>query len=133
KYKFGSLMSGVAILLLASFFITSADSATYVLGMMTSDGDLNPPAYKKFIWGIFQSLLAIALISAGGLDMLKTASIIIAFPLLILLPVMVFSLFYSLKRDSFIKKRMTLKNEIKKMSIEDIGYLSDALKELNIK
>ncbi|WP_297597232.1 BCCT family transporter [uncultured Cetobacterium sp.] len=133
QYKFGELMSGVAILLLASFFITSADSATYVLGMMTSDGDLNPPAYKKLVWGIFQSLLAIALISAGGLDMLKTASIIIAFPLLILLPIMVFSLFSSLKRDSFIKKRTTLKNEIKKMSIEDISYLSDTLKELNIK
>lgn len=132
KYPFGNLMSGVAIVLLASFFITSADSATYVLGMMSSDGDLNPPGYKKLIWGIFQSLLAIALIFAGGLDMLKTASIIIAFPLLILLPIMIFSLFYSLKRDIFIKKRMKLKNEIKKMSLEEIGYLSDTVKDLKI-
>ncbi|MGL4864214.1 MAG: BCCT family transporter, partial [Cetobacterium sp.] len=89
--------------------------------------------YKKLIWGIFQSLLAIALIFAGGLDMLKTASIIIAFPLLILLPIMIFSLFYSLKRDIFIKKRMKLKNEIKKMSLEEIGYLSDTLKEINMR
>lgn len=112
QYRFGALMSGIAILLLGSFFITSADSATYVLGMMSSDGDLNPPSYKKLIWGITQSLLAIALIFAGGLNMLKTASIIIAFPLLILFPIMIFTMFYSLKRDMYIKKQIALRNEL---------------------
>ncbi|MGL5569698.1 BCCT family transporter, partial [Cetobacterium sp.] len=116
QYRFGALMSGIAILLLGSFFITSADSATYVLGMMSSDGDLNPPSYKKLIWGVTQSLLAIALIFAGGLNMLKTASIIIAFPLLILFPIMIFTMFYSLKRDMYIKKQIALRNELRKMS-----------------
>ncbi|MDX8336847.1 BCCT family transporter [Candidatus Cetobacterium colombiensis] len=130
KYKFGALMSGIAILLLGSFFVTSADSATYVLGMMSSDGDLNPPTYKKLIWGIAQSLLAIALIFAGGLNMLKTASIIIAFPLLILFPIMIFTMFYSLKRDMYIKKQIALRNELRKMSLEEISDLSDAIKSL---
>ncbi|MGL4999643.1 MAG: BCCT family transporter [Cetobacterium sp.] len=130
KYKLGALMSGIAILLLGSFFITSADSATYVLGMMSSDGNLNPPSYKKFIWGLSQSLLAIALIFAGGLSMLKTASIIIAFPLLLLFPVMIFSLFYTLKRDVYIKKQIALRNELRKMSLEEISDLSDTVKGL---
>ncbi|MCQ8211061.1 BCCT family transporter [Cetobacterium somerae] len=130
QYKFGALMSGIAILLLGSFFITSADSATYVLGMMSSDGDLNPPSYKKLIWGVTQSLLAIALIFAGGLNMLKTASIIIAFPLLILFPIMIFTMFYSLKRDMYIKKQIALRNELRKMSLEEISDLSDAIKGL---
>lgn len=128
QYKFGALMSGIAILLLGSFFITSADSATYVLGMMSSNGDLNPPTYKKLIWGLSQSLLAIALIFAGGLSMLKTASIIIAFPLLLLFPIMIFSLFYTLKRDIYIKKQIALRNELRKMSLEEISDLSDAVK-----
>ena len=130
QYRFGALMSGIAILLLGSFFITSADSATYVLGMMSSDGDLNPPSYKKLIWGITQSLLAIALIFAGGLNMLKTASIIIAFPLLILFPIMIFTMFYSLKRDMYIKKQIALRNELRKMSLEEINDLSDAIKSI---
>lgn len=130
QYRFGALMSGIAILLLGSFFITSADSATYVLGMMSSDGDLNPPSYKKLIWGITQSLLAIALIFAGGLNMLKTASIIIAFPLLILFPIMIFTMFYSLKRDMYIKKQIALRNELRKMSLEEISDLSDAIKSI---
>ena len=130
QYRFGALMSGIAILLLGSFFITSADSATYVLGMMSSDGDLNPPSYKKLIWGITQSLLAIALIFAGGLNMLKTASIIIAFPLLILFPIMIFTTFYSLKRDMYIKKQIALRNELRKMSLEEISDLSDAIKSI---
>lgn len=130
QYRFGALMSGIAILLLGSFFITSADSTTYVLGMMSSDGDLNPPSYKKLIWGITQSLLAIALIFAGGLNMLKTASIIIAFPLLILFPIMIFTMFYSLKRDMYIKKQIALRNELRKMSLEEINDLSDAIKSI---
>lgn len=130
QYRFGALMSGIAILLLGSFFITSADSATYVLGMMSSDGDLNPPSYKKLIWGITQSLLAIALIFAGGLNMLKTASIIIAFPLLILFPIMIFTMFYSLKRDMYIKKQIALRNELRKMSLEEISDISDAIKSI---
>lgn len=129
SYKFGAIMSGVAIMLLASFFVTSADSATYVLGMMSSDGDLNPPKYKKFIWGISQSALAIALISAGGLEMLKTASIIIAFPLLLLFPIMMFSLFVSLKTDIVIKKRNLLKTKIKSLSLDEIDQITDMIKD----
>src|SRR5699024_11382857 len=35
----GTILSMLAILLVSSFFITSADSATFVLGMQTSHGD----------------------------------------------------------------------------------------------
>lgn len=129
-YSGGFIMSIVAIFLLASFFITSADSATYVLGMMSSDGDLNPPAYKKFIWGVAQSLLAIALIFAGGLDMLKTASIIIAFPLLLLFPVMIFSLMIAFKNDIFIRKRNLLKKQIRDLSLSEIDQISDVIKKV---
>ncbi|MFZ5969511.1 MAG: glycine betaine uptake BCCT transporter [Bacillota bacterium] len=79
-YPMGSIISFVAVILLVTFFVTSADSATFVLGMMTSDGDLNPTTQKKVIWGVIQSLLALALMIAGGLGMLQTASIAAAFP-----------------------------------------------------
>ena len=38
----GIVLSIIALLLIASFFVTSADSATFVLGMQTTFGSLNP-------------------------------------------------------------------------------------------
>ncbi|MDO7203490.1 BCCT family transporter [Paraclostridium bifermentans] len=52
----------------------------YVLGMFTSNGDLNPSNKKKVTWGIIQALLALALLMSGGLETLQTVSIVSAFP-----------------------------------------------------
>ena len=84
-YPMGNVMSLIAVLLLCTFFITSADSATFVLGMMTSNGDLNPTTQKKIIWGTIQSALALVLMFAGGLGTLQTASIVAAFPFAIIM------------------------------------------------
>ncbi len=62
QFNFGITMSIIAILLIASFFITSADSATYVLAMQTTNGSLFPPNSVKFIWGIIQSSAAAVLL-----------------------------------------------------------------------
>lgn len=45
-----TILSIVAILLVTIFFITSADSATFVLGMQTSFGSLTPDRKIKIIW-----------------------------------------------------------------------------------
>jgi len=79
-YPFSSLLTLVAVLLLMVFFITSADSATYVLAMMTSDGDLRPPNWKKITWGITVSATACILLFSGGLDALQRMSITAALP-----------------------------------------------------
>lgn len=73
----------LAVILLITFFITSADSATFVLGMLTSNGKLNPSNKKKIVGGIIQSTMALTLIITGGsrgLEMLQTISIVAAFP-----------------------------------------------------
>ncbi len=82
NYPMGSIISLVTLALICTFFVTSADSATFVLGMMSSNGDLNPTTKRKVIWGTVQSLLALALMlgSANGLQMLQTMSIAAAFP-----------------------------------------------------
>jgi len=82
NYPMGSIISLVTLALICTFFVTSADSATFVLGMMSSNGDLNPSTKRKVIWGTLQSLLALSLMlgSANGLKMLQTMSIAAAFP-----------------------------------------------------
>lgn len=82
-----------------TFFITSADSATFVLGMLTSDGKLNPSARVKLTWGILQSAIAVVLLISGGLSGLQTASIVAALPFAIVLIGMCFSLLKALQAE----------------------------------
>lgn len=81
-YPLGMLLSGVLIILVGTFFITSADSATFVLGIFSSEGNLNPTASRKVMWGVLEAALAIVLLvaSTDGLQMLQTISIVAAFP-----------------------------------------------------
>lgn len=51
QYSFGIVLSLIAIVLLIIFFITSADSATFVLAMLTSNGNLEPGNSKKNFLG----------------------------------------------------------------------------------
>ena len=83
---FGIVLSLIALVLIGSFFITSADSATFVLGMQTSFGSLEPTNFVKVTWGIAQSLIAFVLLFAGGgdgaeaLNAIQSAAIISALP-----------------------------------------------------
>ncbi len=99
-FPFGSFMSVLAILLISTFFITSADSATFVLGMQTTGGSLYPPNSVKFFWGIIQSGAAAVLLWQGGLGALQTASIIVAFPFAIIMILIVISLIKSFKIEA---------------------------------
>lgn len=99
KYPLGYVISIIVVLLLGTFFITSANSATFVLGMMSQQGDLNPTNKKKLLWGIVQALLAFSLLIAGGLKALQTASIAAAFPFAIVMIAACVSLVKALKSE----------------------------------
>ncbi len=79
-YPLTMALSITTVLLLAVFFITSADSATYVLAIMTSRGNVKPPATRKILWGIIQSSTASILLVAGGIEALKKMVIAAALP-----------------------------------------------------
>ncbi|GAE24694.1 glycine betaine transporter OpuD [Halalkalibacter wakoensis JCM 9140] len=85
---FGGFLSIITVLLITTFFITSADSATFVLGMQTTEGDMDPSNWIKVSWGLILSASAIVLMASGGLQALQTAIIVSAFPLTIVLLVM---------------------------------------------
>lgn len=93
------ILSIVAILLIAVFFITSADSATFVLGMQTSFGSLYPPNVVKLTWGVAQSAIAMILLSTGGLDALQNALIIAALPFSFVIILMMISLYKALDQE----------------------------------
>ena len=84
-YPLSKVISVMICVLLGVFFITSADSATYSLSVMTSNGSITPPTYKKVIWGIVVAAIAYILLSAGSLKPLQTISIAATLPFLIVM------------------------------------------------
>ena len=99
-YPMGILLSAAAVALLFTFFITSADSGTFVLGMFTSDGKMNPRNLSKVIWGVTISLLAIGLLLTGGLTSVQKVALIIAFPFLLIMLICCLSLIKTLKKET---------------------------------
>ncbi|MCA0983631.1 BCCT family transporter [Halobacillus yeomjeoni] len=96
----GTLMSIIGLLLISTFFVTSADSATFVLGMQTTNGSLNPRNQVKFTWGIIQAGAAAVLLWQGGLGALQTAAIIAAFPFTFIMILICFSLYKTFKDEA---------------------------------
>src|SRR5699024_4364733 len=74
------------------FVITSANSATFVLGMFTSQGRLNPARPTRLTWGVVTALVTGVLLASGGLEALQTISIIAALPFMVLMIFMAASL-----------------------------------------
>lgn len=98
-YPLGKTMSTIMLLLISTFFITSANSATYVLSMFSSEGNLNPPRGRMTVWGILQAALALVLLVTGGLSALQTVSIVAAAPFSIIMLLSCWCLWKSLAND----------------------------------
>lgn len=99
EYSLGIVLSIIAIILISTFFVTSADSATYVLGMLSEDGNLNPSNKKKVTWGILLALIAVALMFSGGLGALQNTLIIVALPFSFIIIFMMVSLLIELYHE----------------------------------
>lgn len=113
----GTILAGLATLLIITFFITSADSATFVLGMLSADGNLNPSNKIKVTWGVLQSAIAVVLLLTGGLQGLQTASIIAALPFTIIMLFMGVSLFKALQGEVHEKQK---KERVRQKKLEKL-------------
>ncbi|MCR2802872.1 glycine betaine uptake BCCT transporter [Paenibacillus soyae] len=100
----GQVASGIATVLIVVFFVTSADSATFVLGMLSQDGSQNPRALVKLTWGVLQSTVAIVLLISGGLNGLQTASIVTSLPFAAIIIGMCVALLRNLQEEDRIRR-----------------------------
>lgn len=98
-----TVTSIIAIMLIAIFFITSADSSTYICATMTAKGVPEPPKSLRIFWGAAESAIAIVLLLAGGLTSLQTASIVGAFPFMLVCLLLVASFVKALREDPMLK------------------------------
>ncbi len=104
NYPLGTLMSIMTLFVVAIFFITSADSATFVLGMQTTGGMINPPNLVKITWGLIQSAVAAIVIFSGGTQGLQNILIIAALPFSVVLLLMGIAFFKDASQDPLVNK-----------------------------
>lgn len=96
---YSQVLSVVALCLIFIFLVTSADSATYIVAQMTDRGSLNPPLYKRLVWGILIAAICLTLLVAGGLGGLQSAAVLAALPFTFILYGMVIVLVKELRAD----------------------------------
>ncbi len=95
----GAALTIGAILLIAIFFVTSADSGSLVMGMLASGGNTEPVRWVRVFFAVATSVLATALLLAGGLVALRTAAIIIALPFSVIMLAMCWSTIIAFGRE----------------------------------
>ncbi len=100
-FPLGSLFSYGIILSLFLGLITSLNSSTYTLSVISNNGDLNPSKKMMFLWGTLPSAVALVLMNSnGGLDILKSVSLIFALPLMFVLILAMASILKMLKAEA---------------------------------
>jgi len=106
KYPLGTFISIVMFVLICTFFVTSANSATFVLGMYSEEGTLTPTNRSKIIWGVLMALLAAVMMMASdnGLNMLQILSIVAAFPFIFIMLASMAGLLKALKQEKLPEK-----------------------------
>lgn len=98
-YPIGGILSFVTVIVIAIFFITSADSATFVLGMFSTDGGLNPKNIVKIAWGIALSAIAAVVVYSGGVQGFENLLIVAALPFSVIVILMTVSFYKDISKS----------------------------------
>jgi glycine betaine transporter len=101
EFPLAGLTVALAVFLVAIFFITGADAASIVMGMLSQHGTEEPKRNLIVFWGVATGAVAAVLLWAGGLSALQTLCILVAGPFMLILIGMCFSLMKALREESF--------------------------------
>ena len=94
-----TIVSGIATLLIITFFVTSADSGALVIDMITSGAAENPPVWQRVFWAVCAGGVAAVLLVAGGLQALQTAAIASALPFAVVMVFICYGLLRALQTE----------------------------------
>ncbi len=105
--KMANLISAMAVVLILTFLITSADSGVLVLNTIMAGGNQHSAIKHRFIWGLILTLVigTLLMVGNGGLEALQKAMIIGALPFSMVMVLMCISVAKEIIRD---KKRKRL-------------------------
>lgn len=124
----GTFLSGVAIILITIFFVTSSDSGSLVVDMLASGGDPEPPTWSRVMFSVLEGLVAAGLLIAGGLGALQTGAILTAVPFSVVMIAMAFATYKALKAEHREINRLARRARIREMHEELDERVDRALK-----
>jgi len=93
------ITSGIGIILVIVFFVTSSDSGSLVIDTITAGGKTDGPMPQRVFWCIFEGLVAIALLLGGGLAALQAMAVTTGFPFAALLLLMCVGIWKGLRSE----------------------------------
>ncbi|MFP4107486.1 MAG: BCCT family transporter [Desulfonatronovibrio sp.] len=103
---FSTIASLLATTLVVTFFVTSSDSGSLVVDMLTSGGEEDAPVWQRIFWASAEGVVAAVLLLAGGLGALQTATIASALPFTVIMVFMCWGLFRALRIDAVKKNAL---------------------------
>jgi len=80
KFPLAAVTSSLAVASIVMFFVTSSDSGSMVIDIITAGGDPDPPVPQRLFWAILEGVVAAVLLVGGGLAALQTAAIATGLP-----------------------------------------------------
>ena len=92
-----------AVILLGTFFITSADSASTVMASMSQNGKSDANPWIAAVWGLGTAFVGLTLLIAGGTDALgalQSVTIVAATPFLLILILLMFAIVKDVSNDT---------------------------------
>ena len=92
----------IALILLATFFITSADSASTVMGSISQGGRTNATPAVSGLWGVMTALIGLTMLISGGnaaLSNIQNVTIVVASPFLLILIGLMFAIVKDMRND----------------------------------
>ena len=93
------ITSFIGIILVIVFFVTSSDSGSLVIDVISAGGKVDAPTPQRVFWCTFEGLVAIALIMGGGLVALQAMAVSSGLPFTIVLLVATFSIIKGLSSE----------------------------------
>lgn len=102
ELPFSGVVSALVIVILAIFFITSADSASVVMGTMASKGDPEPNKLVVVFFGVLMMGIAVVMLLTGGEDALsglQSLTILTAMPFVLIIIALLVSFVKDLTTD----------------------------------
>ncbi|GHD50592.1 BCCT family transporter [Mycetocola manganoxydans] len=104
ELPFGAITSLIAMLSIVIFFVTSADSASIVMGSMSQRGKPAPSHWVTIVWGLSLTGIAVTLLLAGGsgsLNALQALVTVSALPFALVLILMMVAWWKDLRTDPY--------------------------------
>ncbi|MGL5729993.1 MAG: BCCT family transporter [Bacteroidales bacterium] len=100
QLPFSTLTSLTALLVICVFFVTSADSGIFILNSIATKNAPKSPAWQIILWGASLGIVALSLLSLGGLDSLQTTTLIVALPFSVIMVLFCYNLMKALSIDN---------------------------------